>query len=139
LIEGDDGETITKIDAAERQIRTAIRMFFEDDDVVSIITLARAGSEVLRDIGNTRGIPDEMGLDSLSVNEEYRKDWIDALRKPQNFFKHGSRKPEEVLRLKPFVAHYMLLNAVALLRSVAGKIPRRRDSTISGSSRTTRD
>jgi len=36
-------ESITKLDAAERQIRTAVRLFFAEEHSVSIITLARAG------------------------------------------------------------------------------------------------
>src|SRR5262245_42997551 len=42
-------ERVSKLDAARRQIRTAIRLFFEDGDTVSIHTLTSAAEELLRD------------------------------------------------------------------------------------------
>ena len=40
-------ELITKIDATRRQLRTAIRLFCQDGDAVSIHTLASAAQGVL--------------------------------------------------------------------------------------------
>jgi hypothetical protein len=38
--------TITKLEAANRQLCTAIRMFFADDDAVAVHTLACAAREI---------------------------------------------------------------------------------------------
>ena len=47
--------TVTKLDAAKRQLETAIRLWFHDAHPVSIDTLAAAALQVLVDINTKRG------------------------------------------------------------------------------------
>jgi hypothetical protein len=47
-------ETVTVLEAAERQLRTAIRLFFERRDMIAIHTLATAAQEILRRLGKRR-------------------------------------------------------------------------------------
>jgi hypothetical protein len=41
-------ETVSKLEAANRQLCTAIRMFFADDDAVAVHTLACAAREFMK-------------------------------------------------------------------------------------------
>ena len=43
-------EKVPKLDAAKRQLRTGIILFFEDADTVSVHTLTSAAQELLRDL-----------------------------------------------------------------------------------------
>jgi ribosomal protein S7 len=48
-------ETVTKLEVAERQLRVAIRLFFERRDMIAVHTLAAAAQGVLRDLGRRKG------------------------------------------------------------------------------------
>jgi hypothetical protein len=76
-------EQVTKIDAAERQIKEAIKLFFERRDQISIHTLAGAANQILYDISNESGM--ESMRNSLIIKDEYRKLWMDALNKEKTF------------------------------------------------------
>ena len=49
---------INKIDAARRQIVTAIELLFSGGDPVAIYTLAGAGWHILKDLCERKGTPD---------------------------------------------------------------------------------
>jgi hypothetical protein len=84
--------TITKIEAARRQLRTAIELWFADGDVVSIHTLATAAHQVIHDLNRRRQGP-EMLFDTVIIKDEYRKDFINMAKGPTNFFKHADKDP----------------------------------------------
>jgi hypothetical protein len=48
-------ETMTKLQAAERQLRVAIRLFFERRDPIAVHTLATAAQDVLRRLAKPHG------------------------------------------------------------------------------------
>src|SRR6516165_7526318 len=84
--------SVTKIEAAEAQLRAAVRMFFEDKDLAPIYTLANAVREVMGQIGEH--------LDIKTVQQEVAKsrgksvtDLTQPLRNVANFFKHADRDP----------------------------------------------
>jgi hypothetical protein len=88
---------ITKLDAAKMQISTAIRLYFEDCDAVSVHTLATAGGEVIDQICKARGLVSIRNGLLDAVVPDRRKGVADALNKPRNFFKHSKGDPNELL------------------------------------------
>jgi hypothetical protein len=103
-IDINDGLTIrvSKLDAARRQLQTAITMWFREDDPVATHTLACAAYEVLHAVSKARdpNRPDLL-FDSAHVPQEDRKELNDFLRAAANFFKHGDRDPHAVLEFSP--------------------------------------
>jgi len=88
--------TVTKLDAARRQLNTAIELWFTDGDEVSIHTLAFAAHEIIHRAYRSKGLKDLL-YDSESIKEEYRADINKALKQAAVFFKHANRdKLEEV-------------------------------------------
>lgn len=86
--------TITKLEAARRQLRVAISLWFQNGDEVAIHTLACAAYQIIHDINRHRG-GEELFFDSLVIREEYRDQAIKRFKKEMNFFKHadkGSRR-----------------------------------------------
>ncbi len=88
---------LTKIDVARRQLATAIQLFFENGDPVSIYSFAANAWEVIDVLCNnaqvasisneTRGhVPAGKDLKRDYVNSPYR-----------NFFKHADRDPDGTL------------------------------------------
>jgi hypothetical protein len=90
---------INKLDAAKSQIATAIWLYFEDFDPVSVHTLVMAASEIIDWIYDSRGTPAMRHQWLAAIVPDRRKEVSDALNKASNFFKHASSsKPNLALR-----------------------------------------
>ena len=65
---------VLKLVAAERQLREAIRMFFEQRDELAIHTVASAAYRILRDMKENRGINEAADTQFRGI---FRKtDWV---------------------------------------------------------------
>jgi hypothetical protein len=109
--------TVTKLDAAKRQLRTAIRLWFEDGDPVSIHTLAFAAYEIAHVVSKKRN-PTRRDLifDSLTIKEEHRGDWNKTIKRQADFFKHANRDPEGSIKFPPLISLFFMMGAGAGLR-----------------------
>ena len=102
---------ITKINAAERQLNTAIRLFFENVDHASSYTLAIASREISDDILTKQsaeifrkelarlGDPMKVRMPYRerlrdNIKPEYYKDAMRLFNKRQNFLKHADQDPD---------------------------------------------
>lgn len=94
--------TIGKLDAARRQLQTAITLWFNDGDPVSVHTLAFAAYEIIHSVSLKRN-PNRPDLlfDSDWIKPEHQKEANDLLRKPANFFKHADRDGDSVISFHP--------------------------------------
>jgi hypothetical protein len=87
----------TKIDVARRQLACAIRLFFADDDLVSIYSLGANAWEVIDALCSR----DSVGSISSETREHVRsgsdlkRDYVNSPYR--NFFKHADKDPEETL------------------------------------------
>ena len=86
-------ETIKKIDAAQHQLDTAIKLWFREQDQVSVHTLACSAYQIVQDITQHRKGRDLL-LNSLFVKDEYKKEFIAHIKAPYNFFKHADKDPD---------------------------------------------
>ena len=82
--------TITRLDAARRQIETATDLFFAEGDPVSIHTLAAAAHEIVRALCQKAGKPPLLKDAMLeTIKPEYRNYIGKLFNQPRNFFKHA--------------------------------------------------
>lgn len=104
---------VTKLEAARRQLSTAIGMWFREEDAVSVHTLACAAHEVIHGINQHRGGRDLL-LDNLNIKDEYRKDWIRKIKKEANFFKHADKDPDpsNTIEFSPGITEMYLMFTV---------------------------
>ncbi|HED2337567.1 TPA: hypothetical protein R4Y05_003255 [Serratia liquefaciens] len=102
--------SLSKIEAAERQLKQCIRMFFKEEDPVSIRTLAEAAGEVLSDIGDYQGIV----RDKKMIKPERYREWLKAIFEDRNFFKHGKKDSDRILEFKPIMNDIVILDAVTM-------------------------
>ena len=111
-------DQISKVDAAHRQLDTAIDMYFNDADALSCFTLTYAGFKVLLDIyphhqedGFAKQIDDLLG----------KEGWW-HLSGVGNFLKHADRDPDGVLEtFHPDLAYTVLGLATLLFRRITGE------------------
>lgn len=106
--------SVTKLDAARRQIETAILLYFNERDVLSIHTLSAAAQGILHVLAKRAGKSTPM-KESLSagIPGELRRKVEAALRGPQNFLKHADRDPDGELRFSPELTEFILFDAVS--------------------------
>jgi hypothetical protein len=84
---------ITKLDAARRQLRTAIELWFSGADSVSILTLAYASHEIIHRLFRRKGLSDLL-YDSKALTDKQRKEFPILLKQSANFIKHATRNAE---------------------------------------------
>lgn len=79
---------VTRLDAARRQLATAIELWFADGDPVSVHTLVCAAHQVIHDLNRKeKGRP--LLFDAQEFKQERRKEVIEQFKRHQNFFKHA--------------------------------------------------
>ena len=103
---------MSKFDAARRQLATAIELWFNDKDPVSIHTLAYTSCDVIHTLSEKRGRKQTLIFDTELVNNENRKEYRIAVRAAGNFFKHGARDPEAMLNFDPLINESFIYFAI---------------------------
>jgi hypothetical protein len=123
---------ITKTDAAERQLNTAIRLFFENRDHLSSYALAVASREITDAVIQSRyrelyqrelarvGDPLKVPLSHRKVLEilvkpEFYKDFLKLEHKWQNFLKHADKDPDA--EIEPFRTKSLALVIILAIKN----------------------
>lgn len=102
---------LNKIDVAQRQLDTAIELFFGGKDVVSVHTLAAASATVLADVLDNSGST-SWRQQMIDDNKRLSKtEILRILRKAQNFFKHADKDPSAEIEFNEFDNDLMLFVA----------------------------
>ncbi|GAB2529252.1 hypothetical protein [Microbulbifer agarilyticus] len=90
-------ERITKIEVAQRQLITAIELFFRNADPVSVFSLATNSWEIIDALCSLKGI-DSISNETrghITSGSDLKRDLINSPYR--NFFKHADRDPDAVL------------------------------------------
>jgi hypothetical protein len=106
---------ISKLEAAKRQLVTAVRLYFDYGDEVSIHTLAAASRNILVNLCEHRRVAHPISLDSLLqdfVMPVHHKAFRVKYREGENFLKHADRDPNEVLSFNPELTSFLILEGV---------------------------
>lgn len=111
---------ISKLDAAKRQLESAIHLFFKEADPVSIHTLTYAAHEILSVIAKLQNIPTIIKNNPL-IKPEYKDEVLELFAKAANFFKHGKRDLKETLEFNPETNEYYLFDAVEIYILLTGE------------------
>lgn len=83
--------TVTQLEAARRQLKTAIWLWADDGDPVSIHTLAYAAYQIVHDVNRQRKGPPLL-LDSELIRHEKRSEWVNIVKSDANYFKHADSR-----------------------------------------------
>lgn len=107
---------VTKLDAAVRQLETAITLWFADGDPVSICTLSSAAHEIIDSLNAGFGGEPTM-LQGRNIRPDKKELALALFRRAPNFFKHAGKDPHEThyFAVKGQVA--VLADAVATYNS----------------------
>ncbi|SFD84281.1 hypothetical protein [Nitrosomonas sp. Nm166] len=120
----DKSLTVSKLDAAKRQLEVFIRLYFNSGDPVAMHTLVAAAFGVIRDLNKRRG-GDPTLHESIfqNVKPEHHKLLRDKLTEAQNFFKHADRDHSAMLEFNPDSTEFMALDACSKYWELTGELP----------------
>jgi hypothetical protein len=107
---------IPKLDAARRQVETAIRLYFCEGDPVAIHTLTAAGHQLLFDLNKARGGPAQW---PKWMKSEYRNEFIRKLSEAGDFF--TDRDPDKTLQFDPAQSELLLIDCCEKYRELGGE------------------
>jgi len=113
-------QTIDKLDAACRQLNTAISLWFNDGDAVSIHTLTFAAHQIVSDINSHKG-GSELIYDSAVIKDEHRTEAIKKLRRHYNFFKHADNDPSGTIEFDPICTDWFIIFTIIGLEYLGRK------------------
>jgi hypothetical protein len=106
---------VTKLSAAQRQLRTAIRLWFADGDPVAIHTLIAAAHEIIHRLFRNAGHSD-LFFDTTIIKEERRSDFVRLMKTPAAFFKHAKQDPETELNFHPGINETLIAFSITGLQ-----------------------
>jgi hypothetical protein len=113
---------IRKLEAAERQLKQAIRLLFATDDLIPVHTLASAAHQILTDLSKEHLFAGIMRNKRL-FNPRHWKTWIDKINEVSNFLKHADKDSSAEIEFKPFITHCFLLECVWIHCVLTGDWP----------------
>ena len=91
---------ITKLEAAHRQLATAIRLYFDDDDLAAIHTLACAAREIYEKHCEAQGVERMFEQLEAANPDRSRKELWGILNGPRNWLKHPEASMDLSARLE---------------------------------------
>ena len=87
----------TKLDAARRQLETAISLLFSGGDAISTHTLTYASFGLLKDVAACRGESTVLAAAEAMAAAGKNGEFWKGFNRAGNFFKHANRDPDAVL------------------------------------------
>jgi hypothetical protein len=109
--------TVSKIEAAQRQLDSAISLWFADGDEVSIHTLACASHQIIHDI-NRKNCGRDLIFDSLLIKDEFLPEFNRLVRAAMTFFKHAERDTAASIEFNPEFSEYFVLFSIVGLEQL---------------------
>ncbi len=113
---------LTKLEVAEKQLNTAIFLFFTRKDLISVHTLISASYGIIYDLSVHNSMNSKSyirGNKSIKLNK--KKEFFDMLNEPQNFFKHADNDSEHKLEFNPVLSEWFILDSINLLQLLTKK------------------
>src|SRR6266702_3691819 len=109
----ESGLTVGKLDAARRQLVTALTLWFNGDDPVSVHTLACAAYEIIHAVSEKQNpYRRDLLFDSFVVKDEHRREFNALMKGPANFFKHADRDGDAVITFKPILTELFFMFSI---------------------------
>lgn len=119
---------ITKLEAAEANLRASLRLYFEGEHYAPVHTLAAAANEVIEKLSERSGVSTHLLPASLieKAPPNVKRLLFNVLRNTQNFCKHANDETEEEHVLVPFKTNFILYESsrhlVALKQAKQSKL-----------------
>ena len=119
---------IAKRDAAEKQLTTAIELFFNNGDPCSIHTLAGAVLGILVPLADKSGIADHPMCKRWveeNIRTEKKSEYFKVLNGIRNFLKHSKKDASSIVEFNTELNKYYIMMCIDLFGKLYGEILRK--------------
>jgi hypothetical protein len=115
---------IDKQEIVRRQLREAVRLFFEERDPVVIHTVVASAHQILLDLGGPKGIASVVKNTEALRGAELQS-FLRSINYPYNFFKHANKDPDSKINVGPLerFTQDFIMDAVVMFQRLCGDIP----------------
>lgn len=113
---------VTKIEAAEAQLNTAIRLLFRNEDPISAHTLAGAASVVFAELAEIHKPERAWEKQAQEINKISPEEYYRIARRAQNFFKHVKRDSDATLDFSETETETLIMFAVLNCAELVGTL-----------------
>jgi len=104
-------QTISKIDVTWHHLDTAITLWFQESDPISIHLLVSASHEIISDIIHYHGGRDPL-FDNPYIKTGFKTVAKNHFRKHYNFFKHANRDPSGTIEFNSSAPEYLIVYSI---------------------------
>lgn len=117
-------EWIDKVKVVNRQIKEAVRLFFNERDPVAIHTLIASAHQILFDLGKQKNIQSLL-KNTASLRKSEVQKFIRQINYPYNFFKHADKDPNSKINILPLIDLTVdfIFDAIVMLQQITGELP----------------
>jgi hypothetical protein len=117
-------QIVGKLDVVARQIREAVRLFFEQRDLIVVHTIIASAHQILFDLGTCLGITSVV-KNTTALRDDEVQSFLSTINRPFNFFKHADRDPDPTINVGPLerLTADFIMDAIIMLQEVGGSIP----------------
>lgn len=114
---------VSKLDAARRQICTAIQLFMNGGDDIATHTLTAAAFRVTRDLCDAAELKDYSATKMIEdrVKPEYKDRIWKKLHESANFFKHANADPDEMHEFNPEQTMFLIFLTILQYEGLTGE------------------
>ncbi|HCR86091.1 MAG TPA: hypothetical protein DIV86_05380 [Alphaproteobacteria bacterium] len=115
---------LNKIEVAERQLETAVELFFDEKDCISIHNLASSSYQIIHDILRDKEVESlkEYNFKNNDMGFKEFKDFNKEVSQVWNFLKHANENPSDTLEFEPHVNDFLMRTAIHDLYILNNKI-----------------
>ncbi len=115
---------IDKVEVVNKQLKEAVRLYFDERDPVVIHTLIASAHQILFDLGKLKGIDSEI-KNTKALEKKGVQDLIKNINYPYNFFKHADKDHDAKINVTPLIelTSNFLMDAIIMLQRISGNIP----------------
>ena len=106
-------QSISKVQAATRQLHMAILLYFQDADIVGVHTLAGAAHGILSDLLPSNASK-KVAVRRAQNHKSQHRYVSKMVREAVGFLKHADRNPERLLRFNPNWTDFLIYDSIAM-------------------------
>ena len=111
---------VNKLDAAISQTITAIELYFQGKDSLSVHTLAAAAYNIFKDLSKKHGTKLMLLKQSFPeiLDAESRKKWMASINRYENYLKHADTDSDKELAYNPLVTEFVLADLCGKMQEI---------------------
>jgi len=110
-------KTFSKIEVACQQLDTAIKLWFKEENPISIHTLVCSAHQIISDVIHHQSRNDPL-FDSIYIKNGFKKIAKTHFHKYYNLFKHANKDPETYIKFNPTSNEYFISCSIFALEVV---------------------